>query len=401
MILMQAGSNKIEYLVGNEMIMQEVLNAPVRAVFSDLAVDFLSDLSKRILSDISIRGYKDVVGFAYWIRKSSIKSYISNISRVANRIGRGFCFHIVPSNIPVQFAVSLVPAILAGNSSIVRCSTKHFEQINIICSKINDLLDAGYSELKPYICIIRYEHDEEITKWFCSLCDVRIIWGGDRTVSYIKKFPVQPRTVEVSFSDRYSIAIINSNEVVVSDIEVLVNDFWTDTYYVDQNACSSPRLIAWTGTQIDKARACLWSALEKKAADEYSLAPIQVINKLTSFSRLAMTHSGVYKASKNNFVFRVEVEALSEDIMQFKESGGYFFEYNCNRIDDIIPLLKNKACQTISVFGISTEKIKKIVYDKGVKGVDRIVKLGKTTAPGLDWDGYSLIDTMSRYVEVE
>lgn len=397
---MQVNSNKIEYLVGNEAIMREAPYVPVRGVFSELVIDFLAELSKSILSDVSIREYKDVVGFGYWIRKSAIKNYIKNISRIENKIGRGVCFHVAPSNIPVQFVVSLVPAILAGNCNIIRCSSKYFEQTDIICSKINYLLENGYGELKPYICIIRYKHDEEITKWFCSVCDVRIIWGGDRTVSYIKKFTTQPRTIEVSFSDRYSIAVMDSDEVVNSDINTLIKDFWTDTYYVDQNACSSPRLIVWVGRQIDTARSLFWSVLEKKAKMEYNLAPIQAVNKLTAFSRLAMKFQNINLVSNSNYVFRVEVKTLSDDIMEYKESGGYFFEYIGNTIDDIVPLLRNKACQTIGVYGITTERIKDLVYREGVKGVDRIVKIGKTTAPGLDWDGYSLIDTMSRYVEV-
>ena len=398
---MQVNTSNIDFLVGDNMTMHEALNAPVMPVFSDNVVDFLSELSKSLLTDASLRGYKDVMGFAYWIRKSSMKDYLKNISRADSRIGRGVCFHIAPSNIPVQFAVSLIPAILAGNSSIIRCSSKQFEQTEIICSKINDLLNSSYSELKPYICIVRYEHDDEITKWFCSLCDVRIIWGGDKTVSYIKRFPVQPRTVEVSFADRYSIAILNSDEVVASDIDGLVNDFWTDTYYVDQNACSSPRLIIWTGTQINKAKPLFWQTLERKVIVEYELTPIQAVNKFVAFSKLAMSHTGVHKVSNSNFVFRVELEDIRDNIMMFKESGGYFFEYNCKDINETMPILNNKACQTIGVFGISTEKIKQLVYSSGVKGVDRIVKIGKTTAPELDWDGYSLIDTMSRFVEVE
>lgn len=398
---MQASLSKIQYLVGNEKILRDTFDAPVLGVFSECILEFLSDLSKSILSDASIRDYKDVVGYGYWIRKSSLKRYMDNISRRDNRLGRGLCFHIAPSNIPVQFAVSMVPALLAGNSSIIRCSSKKFKQTDILCDKINELLDNKYNELKPYICIIKYDYDDEITKMLSGVCDVRIIWGGDRTIGLIKKFETKPRTIDICFSDRYSFAIINSEELIKTDISSVVESFWTDTYYVDQNACSSPRLIIWSGNKTEKARELFWSKLEKKVKEEYDLAPIQASNKLTSFSRLAMRQDGVRVVSENNYVFRVEVKDLADNFLDYKDSGGYFFEYIANELEEIEPVIQHKSCQTIGVYGYEISEIKEMIFRLGSKGVDRIVSLGNTTAPGLDWDGFALIDTMSRYVEVE
>ena len=45
------------------------------------------------------------------------------------RLGRGMIFHIAPSNVPVNFAYSLISGLLAGNKNIVRLPTKDFEQI--------------------------------------------------------------------------------------------------------------------------------------------------------------------------------------------------------------------------------------------------------------------------------
>lgn len=401
MIHMQASFDKIKYLVGDENILKNTPDTPVLQVFSDITINFFSDLSKSILSDSTIRDYKDVIGFGYWIRKASLKSYVNNISRSGNKIGRGLCLHIAPSNIPVQFAVSLVPALLAGNPSIVRCSSKQFRQTDIICSKIIELLNGDYQELKPYICIIKYEHNDEITNWLCSMCDVRIIWGGDRTITTLKKFEVMPRTIDICFSDRFSIAIINGDKLDETNVKNVVDEFWIDTYYVDQNACSSPRLIFWYGNNAETSRELFWNKLEEKVKSCYHLEPIQASNKLTSFCRLAMRSDTVKLISNNSYVFRVEVEDMTSDFIDYKDSGGYFFEHMCQDLNEILPIIKRKSCQTIGVFGFKTDDIKKIVFDAGVKGVDRIVNIGNTTAPGLDWDGYGLIDSMSRFVEVE
>ena len=66
-------------------------------------------------------------------------------------------------------------------------------------------------------------------------------------------------------------------------------------------------------------------------------------------------------------------------------------------MEEIEPILP-KQCQTFSVFGIDKNVVKKLVFDKGVRGVDRIVELGQTMGLEFIWDGYKMIETMSRFV---
>ena len=42
--------------------------------------------------------------------------------------------------------------------------------------------------------------------------------------------------------------------------------------------------------------------------------------------------------------------------------------------------------------------MKDVVYRNGVRGVDRIVELGQTMGLEFIWDGYKMIETMSRFV---
>lgn len=48
--------------------------------------------------------------------------------------------HIAPSNVPVNFAVSMTSSLLAGNCTVVRVSSKRFLQVDVICEAINGLL---------------------------------------------------------------------------------------------------------------------------------------------------------------------------------------------------------------------------------------------------------------------
>ena len=127
------------------------------------------------------------------------------------------------------------------------------------------------------------------------------------------------------------------------------------------------------------------------------MRPIQAVYKFTSLSMLAMGHNGVNLVSKDNMVMRVEVESLYPELMDYKNGGGYFFEYKAKSLDEVVPVL-TKQCQTISVLGIKKQEILELVYKHGVRGVDRVVDLGQTMGLEFIWDGFKMIETMSRFI---
>jgi hypothetical protein len=396
---MQINSNDLEFLVGNYEILCQMSLTPALPAFSDKAVDFLSALSREILKDKRSRNNADVVSYGYWIRKASLERAKENHMDYKSRIGRGVAFHIAPSNVPVNFAVSMTSSILAGNATIIRVSNKRFEQVDIICDAMNKLIDGEFSHMKNYFCLIRYEHSESITQELSNICDVRVIWGGDKTIETIRKAVLPPRTIEMAFADRHSIAVINSEEYLECDADKIAKGFYTDTYYTDQNACSSPRLVVWTGSKTDEARKRFWYKLEELVVRDYDMKPIQAVDKFTSVSMLGMGHEGARLVSANNYVVRVEVDSLYPELMDYKNGGGYFFEYTAKSLDEIVPVL-NKQCQTVSVLGIDKNEIKDVVYKYGVRGVDRIVELGQTMGLEFIWDGYKMIEAMSRFVYI-
>lgn len=394
---MQINSSDFEFLVGNYDTVINSAQTPALPMFSDKAIEFLGALSREILKDKRTRQNVDVTSYAYWIRKASIEQVKQKHCDYKSRIGRGVAFHIAPSNVPVNFAVSMTSSILAGNISIIRVSNKKFEQVDIICDAMNKILNSDFEDMKPYFCLLRYEHSERITQELCSICDVRIIWGGNRTIETIRKATIPPRAIEMAFADRHSIAIINADEYLMLDAQEVARGFYTDTYYSDQNACSSPRLVVWIGKNVAEARTKFWNEMEKLVRNDYDMKPIQAVDKFTSFCSLGMLKKGVQLVSTDNYVVRAELSELTDDIMEYKNGGGYFFEYIADDLNEIVPVL-GKQCQTISVLGIEKEKIKQIVFENGVRGVDRIVPLGQTMGLEFIWDGYKMIENMSRFV---
>lgn len=231
------------------------------------------------------------------------------------------------------------------------------------------------------------------------MCDVRIVWGGNQTIEAIRRAKLPPRTIELAFADRHSIAVIDADYYLTQDAKEVAKGFYTDTYYTDQNACSSPRLVVWMGEETQKARERFWESLSELVRDSYNMKPIQAVDKYTSMCMIGMSDTKAKKLSDDNFVNRVEVEKLSGELMDYKNGGGYFFEYEAKQLDEIVPVL-TKQCQTVSVLGIDKKDVKEIVYRYGVRGVDRIVSLGQTMGLEFVWDGYQMIEAMSRVVYV-
>ena len=397
MILMQINSDDFEFLVGNFEVLVNMTKVPALPMFSDCTVEFLAALSKELLKDKRTRQNVDVVSYAYWIRKASIENTKSKHEDYMNRIGRGVAFHVAPSNVPVNFAVSMTSSILAGNATIIRVSNKRFEQVSIICDAMNRLLRDSFIEMRPYFCLIRYEHNDLITQELSSICDVRVIWGGNKTIETIRKSFIQPRAIEMAFADRHSLAVINSEEYLKSNYKEIANRFYTDTYYTDQNACSSPRIVIWTGDKVEEAKEIFWEYLEELVKRDYEIKPIQAVDKYTSFCMLAMLKDTVHLRSHDNYLVRVEVDELFPGLMDYKNGGGYFFEYTVTDLQEIIPLL-TKQCQTISFLGESKSRLRDLIFQNGVRGVDRIVPLGQTMGLEFIWDGYKMIENMSRFV---
>ena len=113
-------------------------------------------------------------------------------------------FHITPANIPTNFAYSLIFGLLTGNSNIIKVPSKNFKQVDIICSVIKKILKKNSSFLKNKITIVKYKDNNMFTKEISSICNARVIWGGDQTINSLREFKIKERSIDITFADRYS-----------------------------------------------------------------------------------------------------------------------------------------------------------------------------------------------------
>lgn len=392
--------NQVTFLVGKPENVKYISDTVVREPFDNEFLAFLNEISKILMSDRAVKVYPDIITFAFWIRKSSTAKLKERFQHSDEDvcIGKGTVFHIAPSNVPVNYAYSLVAGLLTGNANIVRVPYKDFPQIQIINKAIREALNT-FTNISPYINLVRYEHSREINDLLSSKADMRVIWGGDTTIAELRKSPLPPRSGEITFADRYSLAVIDSDAYMENADKCHVAvDFYNDTYLTDQNACTSPRVVVWTGSKKKEAKELFWNNLYELVKKQYSFQSIQGINKLTSSFLAAVAFPGIKVIShQDNLLVRVQVQEVSPDLMKLRDNSGYFFEYDCEDILEIRQLCNNKKCQTIGYIG--DKSIFLPLVQCGVNGIDRVVPIGKTMEFDLIWDGYNLVRQMTRVIK--
>lgn len=380
---------------------EEMKQLPAKRIFDIDVCSFLDDLSHKIREDSECRKYPDIITFGFFCRKANIeklkKEYYEN-----NRIGRGLSFHIAPSNVPINFAYTMIDGLLAGNPCIVRVSSKDFIQTNIICRIIKEIFSESNSNIKKYISIIQYGREKEINDYFSSLADIRVIWGGDTTIQEVRKSPIPTRCVELTFADRYSLCVLDATTILnIKDLKLTAQNFYNDTYLYDQNACSSPRLIYWLGSQADceSAQEIFWQEIHRYICAKYKIEPIIAVDKLTMDYRIAIDIDNTkVKIEKDNLIHRIQIPEFPDDIRKYECPGGSFLEYCSDTLDKLSHIITKKF-QTLSYIGNIAETLNEWVIQNGFLGIDRIVPVGKTSDMTLTWDGYNLIDTMSRKID--
>jgi len=116
-------------------------------VFDDRIINFLNSLSKNIMSEKKSRLFPDLFSFGFWCRKENINKLKNSYNSQNLMFGRGIAFHVCPSNVPMNFAYSLVFGLLSGNDNIIRLPSRNFDQSELLIKIIKKILKKKYLNL--------------------------------------------------------------------------------------------------------------------------------------------------------------------------------------------------------------------------------------------------------------
>lgn len=371
--------------------------------FDETAVAFLNELSRALLKAPAARQYPDLVTFAYFCRKANLQALASRYSDADRRSGWGTVVHVAPSNIPINFAFSLVFGLLAGNSNIVRMPSRSFPQNDVFVEIFDRVLEAPeFRSIASTNILIRSQRESARLDALIADAEGLIVWGGNATVATFRALPKKPRCVEIYFPDRRSSAVIDAASVLALPQEALrqlARDFYNDTYLVDQNACSSPSILFWVGAPetIAAAEDGFWTAVGVELqAQDYRLDPTARIDKCLDLMAITQTLGrAAHLRPRSPDIWCLE-EPLQRDLdLRF----GQFVEIALPSIDGVAAHLRSQE-QTLSYFGVDPYGLLRAVKRGRGHTVDRIVPVGRALDINPLWDGKDIPALLSRRIDV-
>jgi hypothetical protein len=380
-------------------------------IFGQQGCDFLADVSRELLLNRAYQQFPSLIAFGYWCRAANLAKMRASIigSEDFLRVGRGLVLHIAPANVPVNFAYSFAFGVLAGNVNVVRLPSRDFSEVDHLVTVFSDIFNRPkYRSVGDSSLFLRYPSNEtDVTEFLSSISDGRVIWGGDATILAVRAHLTPPRCVDVNFSDRYSFCILDTESVdLLSEDQLsrLAHAFVNDSYLFDQNACSSPRLVVWRKSNRSDGqtvRARFWSAVHRRVTQVYSLSPTDAVDKYAALCSTLINSTPVTEVSQwGNLLYVVSLDGVPPDAVDLPGKSGTFYEcvvQNLRELADIV----NPKFQTLTYFGLSTVELRLFIVASGVRGIDRIVPVGKALEMSLNWDGYDVIRSLSRIVDIQ
>ena len=387
---------------------------PALQPFSPLAFDFIDAFSRNLRDQPAVRALPEMAALGFWMRRPNLMRLCSDFRSSSNGLlfqPRGTAFHIAPSNVDSMFVYSWFLSTICGNKNIVRLPSRSSPALTLLTGVLEQLL--GCEEWRPIAeraMLVRYDReDERPTAYFSGICDLRVIWGGDATVSAIRRVPLGPRACEVAFANKFSAAIVRAdgwNLALASQQQEWLRRFFNDAYSFGQMACSSPRLVIWHGSTaaVALAQQSFWEGLAALARmRDTQLTPIDYVNKRTAADLIALQFPVTIRESGPNAICRIgmPVESLRQLIETELHCGaGLFYETSVDTLDALEPVL-DRRIQTLAYAGYGDgAELRDYVSGRTLAGIDRIVPFGSALNFAPVWDGFDLFRTFMRQVTV-
>ncbi|HUP03939.1 MAG TPA: acyl-CoA reductase [Bryobacteraceae bacterium] len=382
--------------------------APRLLPFDDACMEFCAGFSAAILRDREAAAFPELVALGFWMRKAELARLREDFRKSSRpdvlAAPRGVVFHIPPSNVDTIFVYSWLLSALAGNRNVVRLSSRRAPQAEILLRLWRERVAQAPPRVRSSALAISYGHDDEITRALSLACDVRVIWGGDATVSRIREAPLPPHARDITFPDRASLAALDACRYHALDEAArarLADQFFNDAYWFDQMACSSPRAVIWRGTERDAhlASDLFWAALGECVARRGYALPAAIHMRKLVFSCESILDLPVAEYRRNPAATVLRLDALKLGGSEHC-GGGLFFEARVNALEELVPALGRRH-QTLTHFGFEHKELQAFAALLAGGAIDRMVPVGQALQFHRFWDGYDLLHEFCRLVYCE
>lgn len=376
-------------------------NDGVTEPFNLKKIDFLDQISKKIINDEKLNIYPDLKDFGFWCRKKNINRYKNILGNNKNLLGRGIALHIPPSNVPMNLAFTFAIGIISGCENFVRIPKKKFPQITALLKIIRDIVyEKKFIEINKSFCFLQYEKSDFKSSLLSKIADVRLIWGGDETVKKFKEYETKTKHIDLYFPNKISGSLININKLKkLKDEEFanLVYKFYVDSYSMDQNGCSSPKIIFWCGKD-NNLKKKFYDKLRLFIQNKYQFNFSNSSDKIFLLTELAIKSNSKIKINLNNIDLITIKIKIPPDYKSYSNLAyGTFYSVDLKDLSNLKKYI-NSNFQTLSYFGFNKKELINFIIKEKFKGIDRVMPIGSAFEMSIMWDGYDLIKHMSRTI---
>lgn len=385
---------------------------PAWAPFDPRAVAFVAKFSQKLLTRPDIRAFPELAALAHWFRAARLRELAQGRHQPADAVlrGRGLVFHLAPANVDSVAMYSWLIALLAGNVNWVRVSQKPSAQFDFILTVLRQTLadESVGQAVAQRVVLFTYPHDEAITRAVSAAAQCRVVWGGDATVAAIRAIPLRPSATEICFPDRFSAAAVRAGAVLAmddADLQSQAAAFYDDAFWFGQQACSSPRLLAWVGSAADCAQAQqrFWAAVQAQVARQHpeNSAAMHMARLGAAFdmAALALAHPAPAQAAGAHPLRLTLEQPLRLSMKELHCGNGLFLEQRLEQLHELAPQLSDKE-QTLAVLGFERADLLDFVDALPPRAIDRIVPFGQALSFAPVWDGMDLLTAFTRQISL-
>jgi hypothetical protein len=369
--------------------------------------DFLAGFARRLLTPGGVRRFPELASLGFFLRRAELQRALDRLRGDAGglRFPRGLVFHVPPANVDTIFVYSWALSALAGNRNVVRISPRAGGAAQLALEALNETLADADPAVGRTQRMVTYGHDDATTAALSAACDLRVVWGGDRSVTEVRRHSLAPRARDLTFPDRTSFAAISvagwqqASEAARCQA---AEGFFNDAYWFDQAACASPRALFWVGDGGDA----------REASTEFFAhlrAVLDARGHVTEPAMAVQKRVAAYGAAADGLVGSIRMlgnEIAVLDLIQAATlpggwmGAGTFLQATVAGLD-VLAVVAGPKDQTCSYFGFAPDELGRLARGLGARGVDRIVPFGSALAFSAVWDGDDLLAEFTRVTTLE
>ncbi|MBB6350516.1 hypothetical protein FHU36_007088 [Nonomuraea muscovyensis] len=371
--------------------------------------DFLVAFGRRLLRPELARRHPELASLGFFLRPRELARTVEAVRGGEYvRVPRGLVFHVPPANVDTVFVYSWALSALMGNRNVVRLSTRAGPVASVLLRALQETLDESGGAVSEAVAatqrIVSYTRSDAITASLSAACDLRVIWGGDRTVDEVRRHPLAPHARDLTFPDRSSFALVLASAWLAAPAgtrEAVADGFAADAYWFDQAACSSPRTVFWVGVPADCDAArddfttCLARAVARRG---WTVDAAMAVEKRVATYGLAADGVARSIGFHGNAVTGVVLTA-PEAAPRRRLGTGTFAHARIASPAELVRLVR-RADQTMTHFGFSRAQLAELAGALAGRGVDRMVPIGEALGFQRVWDGYDLPAEFTRLVTI-